>query len=122
MIRDIEPWKMQDWSLYYFFPGARSGDLKRFLNPGNLKTILSDIGFKKIDVNFQITHGNEYETVDKWFKIMQNRTHSQLHIISDKEYQDGIKRISDLFLNKRKELEEIISNDCSVIIEVKAIK
>lgn len=122
IIRNIEPWKMQDWSLYYFFPGARNVDLKRFLNPETIKTILSNIGFTKIEINFEIIHGNLYETVDEWFKIIHNKTHSQFHIISDKEYQDGIKKISNLLLNKRKELEGILSNDISAIIEVTAIK
>ena len=122
IIRNIEPWKMQDWSLYYFFPGAKNADLERFLAPDTLKTIMSKVGFDKIEINFEIIHGNLYETVDEWFKIIQNRTHSQLRIISDEEYQDGIKRILDLFLNKRKELEEILSNDISAIIEVNAIK
>ncbi len=122
VIRNIEPWKMQDWSLYHFFPGARNSDLERFLKPKILKAILSNIGFTKIEIHFQIIHGNLYETVDEWFKIIKNRTHSQLRIISDEEYQNGIKRISELFLNKKEELEEILSNDISAIIEVNAIK
>jgi ubiquinone/menaquinone biosynthesis C-methylase UbiE len=122
MIRNIEPWKMQDWSLYYFFPEARNADQKRFLKPEILKTILKNIGFKEIETKFQIINGNLYETADEWFKIIKNRTHSQLRIINDKEYQNGIKRISELILNKRKELEEFLSNDISAIIEVNAIK
>jgi SAM-dependent methyltransferase len=122
MIRNIEPQKMQNWSLYYFFPGARNADLKRFLDSGTLKTILSNIGFKQIEINSQSICGNLYETIDEWFKIVQNRTHSQLRIISDKEYRDGIKRILLLFSNKRKKLEEILSKDISVIIEINAIK
>jgi len=122
MIRDIEPWKMQDWSLYHFFPEAKDADIKRFLSPNTLKTTLRKIGFNGIEIDFQIINGNLYETVDEWFKIIQNKTHSQLHIIGDEEYQNGVKRISELFLNKKEELEEILSNDISTIIEVTAIK
>ena len=122
MIRVIEPWRMQDWSLYHFFPGAKNADLKRFLPPETLKAILSNIGFTKIQINFEIIHGNLYATVDEWLKIIQNRTHSQLHIINDEEYQEGIKKISELLSKKRKKLEEILSNDISAIIEVNAIK
>jgi SAM-dependent methyltransferase len=121
-IRNIEPWKMQDWSLYHFFPEAKDADIKRFLSPNTLKTTLRKIGFNGIEIDFQIINGNLYKTADEWFEIIQNRTHSQLRIINDEEYQNGIKRISELFLNKREELEKILSNDISAIIEVTAIK
>lgn len=122
IIRNIVPWEMSDWSLYYFFPTTRELDRKRFLRTEPLISILSNIGFKDINININTMHGNEYKTVDRWVEIMNNRTHSELQIISDKEYFEGMKKIKDMFINSRKELEKILNNSITTIFELQARK
>ena len=121
-IRNIEPWRMSSWSLYYFFPTTRELDKKRFLRVEKLETILNNLGFKDIKIDFNTIIGNEYKTIEKWFEIMNNKTHSQFHIINDKEYAKGMEQIEDLLINNKNELKKILDNNITTIVEINAVK
>lgn len=122
LIRNIDPWKMLNWSLYYSFPTAIEIDKKKFLRVEKLEKILNNSGFKNIKIDFNTILGNEYKTVEKWVEIMNNKTHSQFHIIKDEEYDKGMAQIKDLLKNNKDELRKILDNNISTVVKIRAVK
>ena len=96
IMKNISPEMMPMWWIYTFFPSTIQIDRERFWSNKKLHSQFEKIGFQvEIKVEFSMKR-KSYEEV--YFDV-KNRDISHLNIISETEYQTGLKKIQE----KRKE-------------------
>lgn len=91
---NIDPWSMEEWDIYQFFPEARALDSEDFLPVDDFVTLMEHAGFSKISVNRETLHVSR-EVDDFLAFASQRHRASQFMALSDAEYRDGIARIAN---------------------------
>lgn len=89
---NICPEYMRKYWVYHYFPGTREIDARRFIECGDLLHSFNRNGFDtRIRIKTVITEAN----YPKILKEAENRDISQLTLIGDREYAEGICRIRE---------------------------
>jgi ubiquinone/menaquinone biosynthesis C-methylase UbiE len=92
-ILHIDPWSMPDWILYRYFPASREQDYRDFLPVPELKASMERTGFGNVQVERE--RREKQEDLTDFFEYAKQRYRtSQLMVISDKDYQDGLAQIN----------------------------
>lgn len=89
-IRNMDPWGQDDWWLYRFFDGARETDHVRFWPVERIAEALERRGF---DVDPEVTIERVSRTVADALDEAERRVISQLAILDDASYEEGIQRL-----------------------------
>lgn len=92
VLTNIDPWQMDDWPIYQFFPAARALDEQDFWPLERLTALFQATGFG----NIQLHRENQpiVQTIREfWDYASQRHRSSQFIAISDEEYQAGLARI-----------------------------
>lgn len=92
-IRNMDPWGQDEWWLYRFFAGTRENDHVRFWPVERLGSALEQRGF---DVDTEITVEQDSRTVADALDEAERRVISQLAILDDASYEEGIARLRAL--------------------------
>jgi SAM-dependent methyltransferase len=93
-IVDMDPWEMEDWDIYQYFPEARRVDHDDFLPIPRLEQQLLRAGFGNVELRRQ-TH-RFTSTLQQRFELLRKRfTPSQLLAISDDAFERGIARMAE---------------------------
>ena len=94
VVTNIDPWSMDNWIVYRFFPSARDLDHKDFLTQNDFTELLSGTGFDPVRVfsNSQVKR----ERLGDFFAYASDR-HRASHFLamSDLAYSEGLTRISE---------------------------
>lgn len=110
VITNMDPWTMDDWICYRYFPTARDVDHRDFVPAEQLVELFRDAGF--IDVGLeQPWRASSIGTLKEMLEwsLLRNTT-SQLLAISDDDYEAGITRIrADLEKDPDAALETVSS-------------
>ena len=87
---NISPQHIKSWWVYQYFPNSIPEDQKRFWTVEQISDALKKRGFTvKTEINILQRHFKLSAILEE----VQNRDISQLNIISEKQYEQGIKRI-----------------------------
>jgi SAM-dependent methyltransferase len=84
------------WWIYEYFPGALAADRRRYLPTPRLREMLVDAGFSAARTEIV-----QHLPAERTFDVALQRGHlerhstSQLMVISDAEYEDGIRRLRE---------------------------
>lgn len=92
-IRNMDPWGQDEWWLYRFFATTRQSDHERFWPVDRLAKALEDRGF---DVDAHIEVEQVSRTAADALDEAERRVISQLAILDDAPYDDGIARLRAL--------------------------
>jgi ubiquinone/menaquinone biosynthesis C-methylase UbiE len=94
VLTNIDPWAMEDWILYRYFPEGRTLDDRDFLPRAGLERLIADAGFSRISVTSVDRSSNEDLEA---FLAFASRRHvaSQLIAMSDAAYEAGLRRVRD---------------------------
>lgn len=84
---------MADWWVYRFFPETLAADRVRFWTVDELHTELDKRGWT---VSFDTRHGHENRSVARQLEAALRRTTSQLDILDDSDYEQGLQRMRNL--------------------------
>jgi ubiquinone/menaquinone biosynthesis C-methylase UbiE len=83
--------------VYEYFPGTETIDNGRFISTIDLYSMLSDNGFSvDADINVKV----KKISYDEMIHEAENRDMSQLTIISDREFEDGLSKMKEDSLKK----------------------
>lgn len=94
-----------NWFIYDYFNGTYERDIQRYPSPDKIKDWLVKAGFKNI--NFQIGERLQNRFIgEEVFPIPKGYT-SQLSLISDKEYTDGLNKIKNSIISAKSNNKEI---------------
>jgi SAM-dependent methyltransferase len=94
VLTNIDPWAMEGWALYRYFPEARALDARDFLPPADLAGLLGAAGFTGIDVT--VAHRSERHELDALLASASKRhSASQLIAMPDAAYEAGLQRMRD---------------------------
>jgi SAM-dependent methyltransferase len=91
----LDPHSGQDqWWVYDYFPGALTEDRRRYLPTGRIRELMTAAGFDRCETQM-IQHLPREMTVGEARSggFLDRRSGSQLMVITDAEYEAGIKRI-----------------------------
>lgn len=91
----LDPHNGQDhWWIYDYFPGALAADRKRYLPAGRIRELMEAAGFSRCETRM-IQHLPREMTVSEARSagFLARTSTSQLMVITDAEYEDGLKRI-----------------------------
>ncbi len=93
VITNMDPWTMDDWVCYRYFPTARDIDHRDFVPAETLVELFRDAGFGDVGLE-QPQRASSIETLKEMLEwsLLRNTT-SQLLAISDEDYEAGIERI-----------------------------
>ena len=84
---------IDDWFIYDYFEGTHKKDLQRYPSPNNLEDWLLKAGFS--NVSFQIGERLQNKLIGQdVFPIPKDYT-SQLSLLTEQEYETGIKKIKE---------------------------
>jgi len=90
----IDPWSMPNWLIYKYFPESRQCDFNDFLTADNFMDRMMQAGF----VNTKVTREFKNEMISLSelldYASQRHRT-SQLMIISDQSYENGLATIRE---------------------------
>jgi len=89
---NISPQHMPKWNIYQYFPHAVAEDQKRFWENARIFDEFDKRGF---DVKIKVDYRMERIGLSEFLTEVENRDISQLNIISDKHYEQGINRIKE---------------------------
>lgn len=113
VMTNIDPWVMQGWLIYRYFPATWELDVRDYLTVEEFTAVMQQTGFAHITT--QRTHYSRPEMLSHFlaYASQRHRT-SQFMAISDNDYQEGLSRIqTELAQTGDKEL---ISEFCLVKI------
>lgn len=89
---NIDPWSMENWIVYRYFPAARERDLVDFLPAETFAQQMWEAGYR--NVRFQRTRRDTRETLSDFLAFAGQRFRaSQLMTIPDDAYRAGLERI-----------------------------
>jgi ubiquinone/menaquinone biosynthesis C-methylase UbiE len=93
VITNMDPWTMDGWICYRYFPTARDIDHRDFVPAEQLVELFCDAGFIDVDLE-QSERASSMSTLKEMLEwsLLRNTT-SQLLAISDEDYEAGIRRI-----------------------------
>lgn len=91
-MHNISPQHMPKWDIYQYFPDAIIEDQKRFWNNEQILQELENRGF---EVTIKVDYRMERIKLSEFLTEVENRDISQLNIISDKHYEQGINKIKE---------------------------
>lgn len=92
VMRNLCPQEHPDWLYYDYFPEAFSIDLADFWPPETIVATMEAIGFSAVAV--ELEHLRFEQDLRVWLATVRRRdTNSQLMAISDRAYEDGIRRL-----------------------------
>ena len=82
------------WWIYEYFPGARSADLRRYLPVHRIRELMDRAGFSACETR-EVQHIPARFTVSEADRrgFLERTSASQLMVISEAEYETGMKRI-----------------------------
>ncbi|MBI4630777.1 MAG: methyltransferase domain-containing protein [Chloroflexi bacterium] len=106
---NIDPHTIETWYVYDYFKGTRETDLKRFPKIEALKAWMSETGFKKIETqiaDYMSSHKTGREVLGDHF--LQKYGTSQLALLSDEAYTEGISKIKSAIAAAESRNEEIV--------------
>jgi ubiquinone/menaquinone biosynthesis C-methylase UbiE len=90
----VDPHLDKDWYVYKCFDNVYENDLKRFLSLEQLKNLLTNSGFKQIQVKaVEKVSGKRIGNDVFNDPFLEKHSNSQLANLSNQEYQAGIKKI-----------------------------
>lgn len=92
-IRHMDSFNKQDWWIYRFFPNTRDIDAKRFWPTDKLQAAIEERGF---DVDVKLIHDPDLSTKADVLAVAERRITSQLAILDDASYEEGMKRLREL--------------------------
>jgi SAM-dependent methyltransferase len=94
VITSIDPWSMDRWIMYRYFPAARSLDHADFLRPGQFEKVLTDAGFENIKVS--LAHQDKKERLGDFLAYASER-HRASHFMamSDADYEAGLYALTE---------------------------
>ncbi len=97
------------WYLYEYFPGTQETDLKRYPSSGTIVNWMIDAGFDAI--RWQVVERlcdtrTGRDILDE--PMLQKNATSQLTLLTDEEYSDGIARIRSAIANAETINQEIV--------------
>jgi ubiquinone/menaquinone biosynthesis C-methylase UbiE len=87
---NIVPEEMPGWWVYRFFPKARELDARRYWMIGQLRGELENRGFT---VELHVRRYTRDPTMEDLVVEAERRDRSQLDILGDADYQDGLERL-----------------------------
>ncbi|HEX2036147.1 MAG TPA: methyltransferase domain-containing protein [Chloroflexota bacterium] len=92
VLTNIDPWSMQGWHLYRFFPEARDLDFADFLPGEQLLAFLQEAGFRPVQAVRD--HRRTREDVRAFLEFARER-HRTSHFLAlaDEAYRAGMERI-----------------------------
>jgi len=94
VLTNIDPWAMEEWVIYKYFPQARALDERDFLPRAALARLLGDAGFTRIDVS--AIDRSEPQRLGAFLASAEQRhSASQLIAISDADYEAGLRRLRE---------------------------
>jgi len=92
------------WYVYQFFEGTYDRDIKKFPTQRQLEKWLSQIGFKMFDIeDVEMIHDPKIGRNVLQDPFLKKNACSQLAMLSDKEYRDGLIKINDKLNTRRGE-------------------
>ena len=92
VLTNIDPWAMEEWVIYKYFPQARALDERDFLPRAALARRLGDAGFTRINVS--AIDRSEPQRLGAFLASAEQRhSASQLIAISDADYEAGLRRL-----------------------------
>ena len=94
VLTNIDPWAMEEWVIYKYFPQARALDDRDFLPRAALARLLGDAGFTRIDVS-AIDRSEPQRLGAFLASAAQRHSASQLIAISDADYEAGLRRLRE---------------------------
>lgn len=89
-LRNIDPYAMQNWWLYTYFPPCYEIDQERFWSAEKLFQKLESLGFS---VTCTTTKTLSRKPLEEVYQQAQPRDISQLDVLDDAKYQKGLQRI-----------------------------
>ena len=93
VMTNLDPWSMDRWIVYTYFPASRERDLSDFLPVGKLTYLMQESGFFNIRVRYE--HNHNEENLSDFLKYASHRYRtSQLIAIQDEDYEAGITNIN----------------------------
>jgi ubiquinone/menaquinone biosynthesis C-methylase UbiE len=112
VMTNIDPWSMEKWAIYHYFPAARTLDEQDFLPVERFTTLMKAAGFSQLQV--QRNHWRPEEKLADFlaYASQRHRT-SQFMALSDEAYQAGLQRIEEDLAEGRQNVE---SEVCLVTI------
>jgi SAM-dependent methyltransferase len=89
VVTNIEPWSMDRWIMYHFFPAARDLDHADFLKPDDFADLMSESGFTNVDLN--LDKQQKQETLGRFLGYASER-HRASHFLAmaDRDYETGL--------------------------------
>lgn len=92
VITNMDPWSMDDWAIYRYFPEARERDDEDFWRAERLAVLLTGAGF--VNARYSRSAGVRTDTIEDVLDYASSRWRtSQLTAISDDAYDAGLERI-----------------------------
>ena len=92
VMTNVDPWSMNDWILYRFFPVARDLDYRDFMTVEGFCGVMRDAGF--VSVAAIREHQDSRENLGEYLAFASER-HRTSHFMamSDEEYREGVRRL-----------------------------
>ena len=112
---NIDPWSMEDWDIYQFFPEARALDNEDFLPADDFMALMEQVGFVKITVSRNTFHVSEELEAFLVFAKQRHRI-SQFMALTDAAYRRGIARIERALVAAKDVHPTIESGMCLVTV------
>jgi len=92
VLNSVDPWRMQHWAIYHYFPASLRHDFNDFLPTESITALMQEIGFTRIQVQHQPQ--TSLQTLKQVLEFSSQRSrNSQLIVLTDEEYSQGIERI-----------------------------
>ena len=92
VMTNVDPWSMNNWTLYRFFPVARELDYRDFMTVDGFCVAMRDAGFVNIDAKRE--HRDTRQNLGEFLTYASER-HRTSHFMamSDEEYRAGVRRL-----------------------------
>ena len=94
VITNLDPWSMDGWIVYAYFPTSRQRDLVDFLPVDQLTALMQRTGFCNIRARYKHVRSEENLYAFLKYASQRHRT-SQLMAIPCKDYMDGISKLKE---------------------------
>ena len=92
VMTNIDPWSMDGWVLYRFFPAARALDHRDFMTADDFSGVMRDAGF--VNIQSDREHRLTRESLGEYLAYASDR-HRTSHFMamSDEDYRVGVRRL-----------------------------
>jgi ubiquinone/menaquinone biosynthesis C-methylase UbiE len=94
VLTNIDPWAMEQWIIYRYFPEARALDERDYLTKATLVKLLADTGFATIQTSTRDLSRDE-DLAQFHAYAAQRHSASQFLALSDAAYEAGLGRVRD---------------------------